>query len=99
MVHERERRCRMDGAILTHPEVLKASGHVEGFSDPMVDCRLTGKRFRADQIPLQSGAIFTYEFARDATPGEEALLALAHLAETDADPDSTKTTIGIIGRH
>jgi glycyl-tRNA synthetase len=93
MVHERDDIVGLDGAILTHPAVLKASGHVEGFSDPMVDCRLTNQRFRADQIPLQSGTIFTYEFARDATPPEEALQALAHLAETDAEPPFNKATI------
>src|SRR5438477_4695912 len=92
MVHERDDVVGMDGAILTHPEVLKASGHVEGFSDPMVDCRLTGKRFRADQIPLQSGTVFSYEFARDATPPGDALLTLAHLAETDAEPAFNKET-------
>src|SRR5678815_1613254 len=40
MVHERDDVVGMDGAILTHPAVLKASGHVTGFTDPMVDCRL-----------------------------------------------------------
>jgi glycyl-tRNA synthetase len=78
-VHERDDVVGMDGAILTHPEVLKASGHVEGFSDPMVDCRLTGKRFRADQIPIQSGTIFTYE-ARDAIPSPDAFRALFDVA-------------------
>jgi glycyl-tRNA synthetase len=92
MVHERDDVVGMDGAILTHPEVLKASGHVEGFSDPMVDCRLTNQRFRADQIPVQSGIIFIYGSACDATPPEEALLALAHLAETDAAPQFKKAT-------
>jgi glycyl-tRNA synthetase (class II) len=93
MVHERDDVVGMDGAILTSPAVLEASGHVEGFSDPMVDCRLTGKRFRADQIPLQSGTVFSYEFARDATPPADALLTLAHLAETDAEPAFNKETI------
>ena len=93
MVHERDDVVGMDGAILTHPAVLKASGHVEGFSDPMVDCRLTGKRFRADQIPRQSGTIFKYEFAREAAPVDRALQALAHLAETDAEPKFNKTRI------
>jgi glycyl-tRNA synthetase len=93
MVHERDDVVGMDAAILTHPAVLKASGHVEGFTDPMVDCRLTNQRFKADQIPPQSGTVFTYEFARDATPSDEALVALAHLAETDAEPPFNKTTI------
>ena len=51
IVHERDDVVGMDGSILTHPAVLKASGHVEGFTDPMVDCRLTNQRFKADQIP------------------------------------------------
>src|SRR5437899_1303214 len=93
MVHERDDVVGMDGAILTHPAVLKASGHVEGFSDPMVDCRLTGKRFRADQIAQQSGTIFRYEFAREAAPTGTALQALGHLAETNAEPKFKKTTI------
>jgi len=66
MVHERDDVVGMDGAILTHPEVLKASGHVEGFSDPMVDCLITGKRFRADQIEPQSGWIAEFVGAVDA---------------------------------
>jgi glycyl-tRNA synthetase len=91
MVHGRDDVVGMDGAILTHPGVLKASGHVEGFSDPMVDCRLTNQRFRADQIPRQSGTVFTYELARDAMPSMAAFEALAHLAETDAEPQINKT--------
>ena len=66
MVHERDDVVGMDGAILTHPAVLKASGHVEGFSDPMVDCLITGKRFRADQIDGQSGQIAEFVGAVDA---------------------------------
>src|SRR5213595_1168884 len=50
IVHERDDVVGMDGAILTHPEVLKASGHVEGFSDPMIDCRTCKARLRADQV-------------------------------------------------
>src|SRR5438270_2605872 len=74
MVHERDDVVGMDGAILTHPAVLKASGHMEGFSDPMVDCRSCNAHLRSDQIPSQSGTVFIYEFARDATPSDEALL-------------------------
>ena len=38
----------LDAAILMHPTVWKASGHVDGFSDPLVDCRDCKSRFRAD---------------------------------------------------
>jgi len=49
-VHERDDVVGLDGAILTHPAVLQASGHVEGFSDPMVDCRSCKAHLRADQL-------------------------------------------------
>jgi glycyl-tRNA synthetase len=55
MVHERDDIVGMDGSILTHPEVFKASGHVEGFSDPMVDCRTCKARLRADQVVEKKG--------------------------------------------
>src|SRR2546426_307351 len=55
MVHERDNVVGMDGSILTHPAVLKASGHVEGFSDPMVDCRTCKARLRADQVIEKKG--------------------------------------------
>src|SRR5947207_2310277 len=48
-VHERDDIVGMDGAILTHPDVLRASGHVEGFSDPMIDCRSCKAHLRLDQ--------------------------------------------------
>lgn len=38
----------IDAAILMHPMVWKASGHVDGFSDPLVDCKDCKTRFRAD---------------------------------------------------
>jgi glycyl-tRNA synthetase len=40
----------LDAAILMHPTVWQASGHVANFTDPMVDCRECKARFRADQI-------------------------------------------------
>src|SRR5256885_15658838 len=55
MVHQRDDVVGMDGAILTHPEVLKASGHVEGFSDPMIDCRTCKAHLRSDQLVEKSG--------------------------------------------
>ncbi len=40
----------IDSAIIAHPRTWEASGHVEHFSDPMVDCKTCKRRFRADQI-------------------------------------------------
>src|SRR5438445_2432524 len=54
-VHERDDVVGMDGSILTHPAVLRASGHVEGFSDPMIDCRTCKAHLRADQLVEKKG--------------------------------------------
>ena len=54
-VHERDDVVGMDGAILMHCEVLKASGHVEGFSDPMIDCRTCKAHLRFDQLIDKKG--------------------------------------------
>ena len=48
MVHEREDVEGLDAAILMHPKVWEASGHVAGFTDPLVDCKHCKNRFRAD---------------------------------------------------
>ncbi|MFA5074821.1 MAG: glycine--tRNA ligase [Candidatus Babeliales bacterium] len=45
----------LDGSILGAPQVWKASGHVDNFSDPMVDCLNCKKRFRADEFDLEKG--------------------------------------------
>jgi glycyl-tRNA synthetase len=54
-VRDRDDVVGLDGAILTHPAVLKASGHVDTFTDPMVDCRTCKARLRADQLAEKSG--------------------------------------------
>jgi len=50
MVWSREDVVGIDGAIITHPRVWEASGHVESFTDPLVDCKKCRKRFRADHL-------------------------------------------------
>jgi glycyl-tRNA synthetase len=52
MTHRRDDIEGVDAAILMHPKVWEASGHVEGFTDPMVDCKQCKHRFRADEIDL-----------------------------------------------
>ena len=51
MVYERDDIEGLDASILTHPKVLKQSGHEDTFTDPLVDCKSCGERFRADQVP------------------------------------------------
>jgi glycyl-tRNA synthetase len=48
MVQARDDIEGLDAAILMHPKVWEASGHVSGFSDPLIDCRQCKNRFRAD---------------------------------------------------
>ncbi len=50
MKKSQENIVGIDGAIITHPKVWEASGHLEGFTDPLVDCKGCKKRFRADEI-------------------------------------------------
>ncbi len=50
MVYERDDVEGLDSSILTHPDVLKYSGHEETFTDPLVDCKECKSRSRADHI-------------------------------------------------
>ncbi|MHC4605529.1 MAG: glycine--tRNA ligase [Planctomycetota bacterium] len=49
-VQRRHDMVGLDAAIMMNPSVWEASGHVDHFSDPMVDCRACKKRFRADKL-------------------------------------------------
>ena len=53
MVRARDDIEGLDAAILMHPRVWEASGHVAGFTDPLVDCRQCKKRFRADDPKIK----------------------------------------------
>jgi glycyl-tRNA synthetase len=50
MVQERDDIVALDSAIILNPRVWEASGHVAGFTDPLVDCRTCKLRFRADKL-------------------------------------------------
>jgi glycyl-tRNA synthetase len=50
MVYENDNIVGLDAGILMHPKVWEASGHVEGFTDPLVDCKKCKARFRADKL-------------------------------------------------
>ena len=59
MVRERDDVVGLDAAILMHPKVWEASGHIAGFTDPLVDCKQCRHRFRADDPapPSENGAL------------------------------------------
>ena len=67
MTQQRDDVAGLEATIIMHPQIWKASGHVDTFSDPMCDCLLTNKRFRADQVEPQSGTVYHFTGAFDAT--------------------------------
>ena len=71
MVHRRDDVVGLDSSIISSPQVWQASGHIDGFSDPMVDCKESNLRYRADQL----------FWARAEVDGE--LLGYVSLLETD----------------
>ena len=71
MVLERENVVGIDASIMMHPRVWEASGHLAGFSDPLVDCHNCKERFRADKAPQKTpGENVTY-IKGGKTKGEE----------------------------
>src|SRR5882672_4886137 len=62
----------LDASIIMHPKIWEASGHTSTFSDLMVDCLLTKKRFRADQVEARSGTAYFYAGATDGTAAKES---------------------------
>ncbi len=78
-IQARDDMVGLDCSIIMNPKVWEASGHVAGFSDPMVDCRETQERYRADQL-----YVFRYDLGDHAgqTP---RLLDVALTGATSAD--------------
>jgi glycyl-tRNA synthetase len=57
VVQQRDDMVGLDSSILMHPKVWEASGHLEGFKDPLIECQNCHQRFRPDQV-------FVYEVYR-----------------------------------
>lgn len=84
MVYEHDNVEGLDAAILMHPTVWKASGHVDAFNDPMIDDRASKKRYRADQLIEQHIARLEKDGKAD-----RAQAAYARLVEALNAPDPT----------
>lgn len=82
MVHCREDVVGLDASIIMHPEVWRASGHLACFSDPMVDCKVCGERFRADKAPVRSA-------------GDDAPIELADKGRAKAALERIEKTLGV----
>ena len=74
MVQMHENIVGIDAAIFMHPKTWKASGHIDGFSDPMIDNKDSKKRYRADQ--LLEDKITKYEKEGKTNKAEELQAAL-----------------------
>jgi glycyl-tRNA synthetase len=88
MVRERDDVVGMDGSILTHRAVLKASGHEDTFSDPMVDCRTCKARLRADQREKNGIRQCPSCGGKDLTEARPFNLMFSTQMGASADPES-----------
>ncbi len=71
VVQTRENVVGLDSSIIMHPRVWEASGHIGNFKDPMVDCRETKARYRADQILVfkhKSDETLMFAYPEDEEP-------------------------------
>ena len=87
MTQDREDIVGLEASIIMHPMIWKASGHIDTFADPMVDCLVSKKRYRADQIDPQSGDAYFYTGAKDTALGKESGEAFSALIPTGKDAE------------
>jgi glycyl-tRNA synthetase len=86
MLQERDDVVALDSAIIQHPKTWEASGHLAGFTDPLIDCKTCKQRFRADHLgELQCGQ------KPSKHPGEADVCDLTEAREFNL---MFKTTIG-----
>ena len=86
MVTSRNNIVGMDTAILMHPDVWKASGHVENFHDPLIDNKLSKKRYRVDHLLEEQS--------------EEVLSTLSKILEIDSKEELiTKIVSNLINKQ
>lgn len=90
IVHNREDVAGLEATIIMAPQIWRASGHVDTFSDPMCDCLLTKKRFRADQVDPQSGTAYHYSGAKDSVSGKQLNDVFAVLLQPGKPPESAR---------
>ena len=92
MMRLRDDVVGLEATIIMHPKIWKASGHVDTFCDPMSDCLLTRKRFRSDQVDLQSGTAYHYSGAQDPVGRKEIDEPYSVLVPPGKPPESARRT-------
>jgi len=73
MIQERDDIVALDSAVILNPRVWEASGHVGGFTDPLVDCRFCKRRYRADQLEESSATMSSRSWTSDVNQRERML--------------------------
>ena len=97
IVQKRKDVVGIDGAIITHPRVWEASGHLESFSDPMVDCKKCRKRFKADHLAESLGKkVHSLPDLKKALKGVECPECKGELTEPRPFHLLMKTGLGVI---
>ena len=91
MVYQNDDVVGLDAAIMMHPEVWKASGHLDAFNDPMIDDRQSGHRYRADELIEEHAASL-----RSDGEDEEATRVEEQLAEARRADDPNEAFYDII---
>ena len=92
MTRMRDDVVGLDATIIMNPNIWRASGHVDTFSDPMCDCLLTKKRFRADQVDEMSGTVFSFTGAKCSESGKEISEPYSVLLAPGKPPESARKT-------
>src|ERR671932_2649330 len=85
MIGERDDIVALDSAIIQHPRTWEASGHLAGFTDPLVDCRTCKRRFRADHLEEARAGSHAHDVgcgcAPSKLPGEDERCDLTEARE------------------
>jgi glycyl-tRNA synthetase len=92
MTRNRDDVVGLEASIIMHPKIWEASGHTATFSDPMVDCLLTRKRFRADQVDPQSGIVYKFSGAKRTDTAATANRPFEVLLKKGDHPDRARKT-------
>src|SRR6188508_126542 len=81
MVRRRDDIVGIETSIIMHPKVWEASGHVAGFTDPLVDCKVSKQRYRADQLFFAS--VIVEPEANNQGGGEKQNLGFVSALESE----------------
>ena len=87
MVHERGDVVGLESSIIMSPKVCEASGHVETFTDPLVECTHCHKRFRADHVDLGRGCPHCGRGPAWTEPREFHLMFKTHMGPVEDSAD------------